>query len=47
MSITNKFLDIKLQQPVLNWQVLNPTQVRSLVLPIAVGQQVVLTDWHP
>lgn len=47
MSITNKFLDIKLQQPVLNWQVLNPTQVRSLVLPIAVGQQVVLSDGHP
>jgi hypothetical protein len=47
MSITNKFLDLKLGQPVLNWQVLNPTQVRSLALPIAVGQQVVLSDGHP
>src|SRR5918995_2544912 len=47
MSITNKFLDLKVKQSVLNWQGLNPTQVRSLVLPIAVGQQVVLSDGHP
>lgn len=47
MSVTKKFPDIKLRQAVLNWQVLNAAQVRSLVLPIAVGQQVVLSDGHP
>lgn len=46
MPMTNKFPDVKRQQPVLNWQVSTDTD-RISVQPIAVGQPVVLSDGHP
>lgn len=47
MTITNKFPEIKLQQPVSNWQVVSRPKVPISVLPIAVGQQVFCSDGHP
>jgi osmotically-inducible protein OsmY len=47
MTITNKFPDIKLQQPVSNWQVMSPVEAPISVLSIAVGQQVLCSDGHP
>jgi osmotically-inducible protein OsmY len=46
MTITNKFPDIKLQQPVSNWQVISTDRTPVSVLPIAVGQQVFCSDGH-
>jgi hypothetical protein len=47
MTVTNKFPDVKLQQPVSNWQVMGADRAAISVLPIAVGQQVVCSDGHP
>ena len=47
MSITNKFPDIKLQQPGSTWQVISTDSSPVSVLSIAVGQQVVSSDGHP
>ena len=46
MSITNKFPDIKLQQPGSTWQVISTDSSPVSVLSIAVGQQVVSSDGH-
>src|SRR5574339_142546 len=47
MTLTDKFPDIKLQQPVSNWQVISTDGAPISVLPIAVGQQVFCSDGHP
>ena len=47
MSITNKFPDIELQQPVSNWQVIRTDGPPISVLFLAVGQQVFSSDGHP
>jgi osmotically-inducible protein OsmY len=47
MTITNKSPDVKLQQPVLNWQLTHTDEAPTSVLPIAVGQQVFSSDGHP
>jgi BON domain-containing protein/PRC-barrel domain protein len=46
MTIKNKLTDIKLQQPVLNWQVTSTDRTPITVLPIAVGQNVILSDGY-
>jgi osmotically-inducible protein OsmY len=45
--MTNKFLEIKLQEPVANWQVKSTIDAPRWMLPIVVGQQVILSDGHP
>jgi osmotically-inducible protein OsmY len=47
MTLTDKFPDIKLEQPVSNWQVMSPVEAPISVLSIAVGQQVLCNDGHP
>jgi osmotically-inducible protein OsmY/sporulation protein YlmC with PRC-barrel domain len=46
MTIKNTLTDIKLQQPVLNWQVTSTDRTPISVLPIAAGQNVILSDGY-
>lgn len=47
MTFTNKSPDVKLQQPVSNWQVMSLAEAPISVLSIAVGQTVFCSDGHP
>lgn len=47
MKMTNKFLEVMVQEPVANWQVKNTMEAPIWMLPIAVGQKVLLSDGHP
>jgi hypothetical protein len=47
MTITDRILDIALQQPVSNWRVISTDGEPISALPIAVGQQVFCDDGYP
>jgi osmotically-inducible protein OsmY/sporulation protein YlmC with PRC-barrel domain len=46
MTLINKFPNIKLQQPVPNWQVRSTDRTPVSVLPIGVGQNVIFSDGY-
>jgi osmotically-inducible protein OsmY len=47
MTITNRILDVSVQQPISNWRVISTDREPISVLPIAVGQQVFANDGYP
>jgi osmotically-inducible protein OsmY len=46
MTLINKFPNIKLQQPVPNWQVISTDRTPVSVLPIAIGKNVIFSDGY-
>jgi hypothetical protein len=46
MTLINKFQNIKLQQPVPNWQVISTDRTPVSVLPIAIGKNVIFSDGY-
>jgi osmotically-inducible protein OsmY len=47
MTVKNRFLDVALQIPASNWRIISRDEKPTLVLPIAVGQNVIFSDGHP
>jgi osmotically-inducible protein OsmY len=47
MTNTNRILDVALHKPVSNWPIIKSDETTTLVLPIAVGHNVILSDGHP